>query len=416
MSYSASSYSSLQVSLRKSVLVMLPLFLVLFIDSMSLGLLFPILNSIIVDPIVNFLPSSYTVGTRDLLYGTLVSCFMICWFFGAAILGDVSDSIGRKKAMLVCLFGTCLGYFLTASAIMLHSLTLLFFSRMLAGFTAGSQPIAQAAIVDISNDINKPRNISFIFIAIAFGFILGPILGGTLSDTYLVNWFTFATPLYFATLLTFVNMLLLWAFFPETYFNQSRVKIKFAKALQVFIAAFTQKRLRNLSAVLLIEVFGWSNYYTFIALFLFERYHMTALHVAFFLSVLAAGFIFACGILVDLLAKRYSLKYTIAVALSLTASAVLLTLLTHQQIFAWIAAFIIGASGALAYSDLIVMFSNQVEEHEQGWVMGVTGSIMALCFGITALITGIVAEIGPEVPMVLSFVGLGLSAVMMFLL
>ncbi|MCH9769793.1 MAG: MFS transporter [Gammaproteobacteria bacterium] len=399
----------------KVAIVLLPLFFVLFIESMSLGLLFPILNSIIIDPITSFLPRNLSLGNRNLIYGITVGLFMICWFFGAAILGDMSDKIGRKKALVICLLGTFAGYMLAATAILFSSLALLLVSRMIAGFTAGSQPIAQAAIVDISNEGNKARNIGFIFFAIVLGFVAGPAIGGVLSDRYLVHWFSFATPLYFAAILSFINVLMLWWFFPETLRLQQKVQIKFQKALSIFISAFTQVRLRKLSIVLLVEVFGWSNYYAFIALFLFEHYHLNALHVAIFLMVLALGFSLSCAYLVDYLAKQYSLQKTIVIALALTASCVLVTLLVHTEFIAWICAFIIGAGGALAYSDLIVMFSNQVREDEQGWVMGVTGSVMALCFGLTALITGVVAELGPNIPLLLSFLGLSLSAILMAL-
>src|SRR3990167_9514251 len=135
---------------RTTFAAIAPLFLVLFIDGMGLSLLFPVLNSIIVDPHSDFLATSVFDSTRDLLYGVTVGIFMICWFFGAAFLGDLSDMIGRKKALMICLMGSFLGYLLSAFAVLAHSLLFLIIGRVVAGFTAGSQPIAQAAIVDIS--------------------------------------------------------------------------------------------------------------------------------------------------------------------------------------------------------------------------------------------------------------------------
>ena len=88
---------------NKSLFTVAPLFLVLFIDGMGLGLLFPILNSIIVDPASAFLPATTSIVMRDFLYGLTVGIFMLCWFFGAAILGDLSDTVGRKKALMICL-------------------------------------------------------------------------------------------------------------------------------------------------------------------------------------------------------------------------------------------------------------------------------------------------------------------------
>src|SRR5579872_201741 len=91
------------VSGKKFFIAAAPLFLVLFIDSMGLGLVFPILNALVFEPTAHFIHADLTKNIRNLLYGVTVSIFMFCWFFGAAFLGDLSDQIGRKKSLMICL-------------------------------------------------------------------------------------------------------------------------------------------------------------------------------------------------------------------------------------------------------------------------------------------------------------------------
>src|SRR3990167_1409043 len=105
------------MSKYRTLVAIAPLFLVLFIDGMGLSLLFPVLNSIIIDTNSNFLPATLSMPTRNFLYGLTVGIFMICWFFGAAILGDLSDTVGRKKALMICLIGSFFGYLLSAMAV-----------------------------------------------------------------------------------------------------------------------------------------------------------------------------------------------------------------------------------------------------------------------------------------------------------
>jgi hypothetical protein len=62
---------------------------------------------------------------------------------------------------------------------------------------------------------------------------------------------------------------------------------------------------------------------------------------------------------------------------------------------------------------LLAIFSNLVSNDEQGWVMGVTGSIMAICFGLTSLFTGVMAQIGAGIPLILSIIGLTSSALLL---
>jgi len=396
----------------KSLLANAPLFIVIFIDSMGIGLLFPILNSIIVDPASVFLPHSVSLSHRDYLYGVIVSVYMLCWFFGAAILGDLSDKVGRKKALTICLFGSFFGYLLSGIAIFMHSLTVLVIGRIIAGFTAGSQPIAQAAIIDISSDEQKARNIGFILLWISLGFVFGPIFGGVLSDSQLISWFNFTTPMYFAAIISLLNALLLIFFFQETYKVTGKFRIRFHQAINIFVSAFKSNRIRYLSIVFLVMILGWSDYYTFISMFLVRQYGATPLSVALFMAVMGCGFSVGCGILVDYFTKRYPLKILIIFGVILASVATFITFLCHEEWMAWVLTFFIALFIAVAYSVMLTVFSNQVDQTEQGWVMGVTGSIVALAFGINSLLTGAIAE-HLVLPLLISAIGMGVAGILM---
>jgi len=398
---------------RKSLLANLPLFVVLFIDSMGLGLLFPILNSIIIDPVSNFLPAMTSIATRDFLYGLTVGIFMLSWFFGAAILGDLSDTIGRKKALIICLLGSFLGYLVAAAGIWMHSLSLLIVGRIVAGFTAGSQPIAQAAIVDISAPEHKARNIGYILLAISLGFVFGPIFGGVLSDPHIVRWFTFATPMNFAAIVSLLNAVLLWTTFKETFKVTGKVRIRPHHAIKVFVSAFQHKRIRYLSLVFLVLILGWSDFFTFMSMFVLDRYHFSPLKVSLFMGALGLGFAIGCGLLVDFCSGRFAYKSSVIVGALVTSVAVLIMLLVNNHALAWVLVVFVGIFMALAYSTILTIFSDQVGQNEQGWVMGVTGSIMALAFGINSLLTGLLAQYGAALPIALSVVGLSASGLLM---
>lgn len=391
-----------------------PLFLVLFIDGMGLGLLFPILNTILLEPQAGFLPGQLSVSLRATYYGFTVGIFMICWFFGAAILGDLSDNIGRKRALLICLIGSFLGYFVSALGIIGHSLPVLIAGRIVAGFTAGSQPIAQAAIVDVSSESEKARNIGLILLSVSLGFVFGPIFGGILSDPKLVSWFSFETPMYFASGLSLLNAFLLYWFFQETYKTTAiKKKIRWQHAIDIFISAFKHPAIRFYSLVFLIMIFGWSNYFTFISVFLTQTYHYTIMQNSLFLALLGVGFSLGCGYLVNYCTKWFNFESIVIVSLLVTGIAVLITLLVPQQWVAWVAAFFIGCSISVSWSVLLTLFSNQVSDKEQGWVMGVTGSISALCFGLTSIFTGSMVQVGAGLPMTLSILGLMVSAALL---
>src|SRR5262249_44495057 len=149
--------------------------------------------------------------------------YMFCWFFGAALLGDYSDQVGRKKALMICLIGAFLSYLLSAFAVETQSLALLLVGRIVAGITAGSQSIAQAAIVDMSSPEHKARNLGTMLFAISLGFVFGPLAGGVLSDHSLLPIFTYAMPFYFAAGISFINAVLLFFLFKETFVQTQKV-------------------------------------------------------------------------------------------------------------------------------------------------------------------------------------------------
>lgn len=401
---------------KSFLMVAAPLFLVLFIDSMGLGLVFPILNALVIDPGSTFIPASTSDAARNLIYGGIVSIFMFCWFFGAAFLGDLSDQIGRKKCLLICLVGSFFGYLFSALAVTLGSITMLVIGRIVAGITAGSQSIAQAAIIDISTEEHKARNLGLMLTVLSVGFIFGPLAGGVLSNQDLSSNFTFATPFYFAAFISFINVILLVAYFKETFVITDKVSLQWHKAISIFISAFTNIHVRELSVVFFVMIFGWSGFYSFISMFLLKAYHFTPLNVSLYMCVLGAGFGIGTGFLIEPLTQRFSLKSCVIGGLLIAAAASLATLIIHNQLVAWLMALPVGMTMAMAYSVILTIFSNQVDDDHQGWVMGITGAIMAFAFALNALVIGELASIDIRIPLAVAAGGIFLSAVLMTLL
>jgi DHA1 family tetracycline resistance protein-like MFS transporter len=390
-----------------------PLLLIIFIDSMGLGLVFPILNALIIDPSSHFLSPLVSENSRNFIFGCIVSVFMLCWFFGAAFLGDLSDQIGRKRSLLLCLLGACIGYLISAVGVTIDSLTLLVTGRVIAGFTAGSQVIAQAAIIDISTPETKSRNIGSILFASSVGFILGPLIGGFFSNQHIVPWFNFAMPLYFSASISLANAALLWFLFRETFTAKNKTPIKLHRAIEIFISAFQNQKVRSLSIILLVMIFGWSSFYSFISMFLLKRYGFTTTNIDYFMALMAVGFGFGTGILVNYFNKCFSLKTTTLLGLIIAAFCFLVTAVTDKPIFAWLCVFPAGAAIALAYSTLLTTFSNQVDQDSQGWIMGITGSISAFAFGVNGFLVGIIANLSPVAPLVISTICLTVSFLLM---
>lgn len=388
-----------------------PLLLVLFIDGMGLGLVIPIINGLIFDS--NFIPVYLQTPTaQNILYGFIIGVFMLCWFFGAAILGDLSDSVGRKKSLLICLFGSFLSNVISALAILMSSITLLFIGRIIGGFTSGSQPIAQAAIIDLSNPATKTRNIGYILLAVSLGFIVGPLLGGVLSDHRIVSWFNFAVPFYFAATISLLNMLLLVFLFKETFVSRATTyKINIYHAIDIFISAFRDMSVRSLSIIFFLYIFGWSSFYSFISLYMLKVHHFTPTQISLFMAVMGIGFGVGNGYLTNFFAKFFPLINNFIVGTLLSGIIAILFYVIPSTLFCWLAVAPLAATVAVAYASIVTLFSNQVDDAKQGWVMGITGSIMAFVWAINGIIVGMLAIWNDTMPILISGICLILTVI-----
>jgi len=385
-----------------------PLLLVLFIDGMGLSLVVPVLNALMFDPNSSFFAGTHiSAGMHNFIYGAIISSFMLCWFFGAAWLGDLSDSLGRKKCLIICLAGASVSYLISAVAVICSSVTLLIIGRVIAGLTAGSQPIAQAAIIDISDEQHKARNIGYILLSISLGFILGPLFGGFLSDNRIVSWFDFSTPFYFAALISFLNIILLcWTFKESAVIKTHKISLNFYKAIEIFISAFKHPDIGRLSIIFFIFIFGWSSFYSFISVFLIKVYAFSPLQISLFMAVMGFGFGTGTGVLVPFLTKRFALMPIFNVVTILSALfSVMMVVIQHAWV-SWIFVAPLACCIAIGYSVILTIFSNKVSADKQGWVMGITGSIMALDWAINGVLVGVVAAWSATLPIWIAAIAL----------
>lgn len=394
-----------------------PLLLVLFIDGMGLGLVIPVLNGLIFDVNSQFLSgSAMTPLMHNVIYGLIISIFMLCWFFGAAVLGDLSDHIGRKKSLIICLSGSFLSYLISAFAVTWGSLSLIILGRMIAGFTSGSQPIAQAGIVDLSTPEHKARNLGYILLSLSLGFIFGPLFGGLLSDNTIVSWFNYSTPFYFAAMISLVNIILLWFLFNETFVSKSTTyAINPYQAVNIFISAFKNPHVKLLSVIYFIYIFGWSSYYSFISLFLLKVFNFSPTEVSMFMAVMGVGFGIGTGYLVNRMAARFPLREIYIYCTLLCSVFVLIMLLVPGSLVYWMLIAPFACTIAVSYTAILTMFSNAVDASKQGWVMGVTGSIMALVWALNGVTVGAAAAWNSYFPIIISAIVLLIAAFAAFL-
>jgi DHA1 family tetracycline resistance protein-like MFS transporter len=181
-----------------------------FVDVMGQGLAFPVFAALLMQPNVGFLPAGVSQSQGALLYGIAIGTFFLTWFFGSIYVSRLSDSIGRKTGILICLIGAIAGYAIAAVALISHNYTLLVVSRGATGFTAGAQPIAAAAMIHLAkSDRESERNLGLATVGMSFGLVVGPIIGGLFSEKDLLGGLASShLPFLIGGLLCFMGLML----------------------------------------------------------------------------------------------------------------------------------------------------------------------------------------------------------------
>ncbi|HEY8013746.1 MAG TPA: MFS transporter, partial [Dongiaceae bacterium] len=124
---------------------LLPLFAAVFIDIFSFGLMYPVIIALFHDPRV---VGVYRPAVLDAYLSLAFSLFPLGMFFGASYLGDLSDALGRRRTLLICMAGLASAYVLMWLAVETRDLLFFLAGRLLSGLMAGTGPIAQAAMMD----------------------------------------------------------------------------------------------------------------------------------------------------------------------------------------------------------------------------------------------------------------------------
>ena len=173
---------------------LLPIFLIVVVDVLAMAIIFPLLPFY-----------AERLGATPTEVGLLVSTFAVCQLVGGPMLGRLSDVTGRKPLLIVSQVGTLIGFAILAYG---RTLPLIFLSRVIDGFTAGNISLAQAYIADVTKPEERTKSFAIIGIAFGFGFLIGPAMGGFLSQ------FSYEAPILAAMALSAVSIVTTWVLLP----------------------------------------------------------------------------------------------------------------------------------------------------------------------------------------------------------
>jgi DHA1 family tetracycline resistance protein-like MFS transporter len=337
------------------------IFAAIVLDAVGIGLIFPILPSLLRD-----VTHAENVATY---IGIMAALYAVMQFIFAPVLGSLSDRLGRRPVLLISLAGAAINYLFLAFA---PSLWLLLLGRAIAGLTSANVSVASAYITDITPEDQRARRFGLFNAMFGIGFIIGPILGGVLGDYWV------RLPFIAAAVLNGCNLLLAFFMLPESR-TPSREKIDLAalNPLRPLRWVFSVKSVLPIVFVFFVFCATGEAYGTSWALWGNDTFQWNGLWIGLSLGAFgvcqALSQAFLPGPAVKLLGERAAVLTGIAsacIALTVMAFAT-----ESWMIFAIMPVFALAGIGVPALQSLA---TRQVDESQQGQFQGVLASALSL--------------------------------------
>jgi DHA1 family tetracycline resistance protein-like MFS transporter len=389
----------------------LPIFLVVLIDMIGIGIVIPVLAPLFING--NIIQGDFAF--RTLILGLLIAAYPFAQFIGAPILGTLSDKYGRKKLLIISLTGTLIAYALFAIGILTNQLWLLFFSRILDGFTGGNVAIAMSSIADISNEKNKALRFGLIGMSFGLGIIIGPVIGGFLADPKILSWFNHSTPFWFAAILCFTNIILFMLLFKETLHVKRTSKISFIAGINNIKKAFSFPELRTVFAFTFLFSLGFGFYAQFFQVYLIQKFNYTESQIGLYFAFLGLCIALAQGFIVRPLSKRFKPEQIIPISAFFTPVFVALMMVPSQSYSLYIILPFLAIANGLTFPNNNALISNMSSYEHQGEILGISQSLQSLSQAIPPVLAGIAAGIYYKLPIIMSVV-LTFSAWLVFII
>ncbi|HSD75660.1 MAG TPA: TCR/Tet family MFS transporter [Steroidobacteraceae bacterium] len=341
------------------------IFITVLIDSISFGIVLPVLPQLIVEL------TGVQMGQAAAYGGWLSFAYAAVQFFCAPVLGNLSDRFGRRPVLLSALFVLGLDYLIMGVA---PTIGWLFFGRIVAGVTGASYTPAYAYMADITPPEKRAQNFGLLGAAFGGGFILGPLVGG------LLGILGPRAPFFAAAGLALFNSAFGLFALPETLPPESRRSFAWARANPLG----TLLQLRKFPVVLWLAgaMFLWQlahqvlpsvwSFYTIL------KFGWSTAQVGYSLAVAGIVLVIGQGLLTRTLIPRFGGERNAAMIGLLFGGLTYLGYGLATQgwmMYAWLIAWLLGS---FAYPSMNAVMSRQVAPNAQGELQGGVASLFSL--------------------------------------
>jgi len=357
------------------------LFLTLVIMMLGFGIIIPILPDMVV-----------SLGGGGVAMGLLMAIYSAMQFLFSPMWGTLSDRFGRKPILMIGVFGNAATMlFLGLST----QLWMMFTARALAGvLSSATLPTAMAYISASTDEKSRGGGMGVVGAAMGLGMVLGPGVGGLMSNISL------QAPFILATVLSLLAMVAIWIFLPESLASENRettIKLTGPQLGAMWDSLFGPIAFLFVAAFMIS--FAMTNFEGIYAYYAKERYAYDPHTIGIILTAVGLVSSLAQGALTGIATRRFGEVNVVKTSLIASAAGFLLMLTanTLTTVILTTSVFVLGnAMLRPAVSSLISQRTTQ----GQGIAMGLNNAYMSLGRVIGPLWAGAIIDINLAFPFI----------------
>ncbi len=392
-----------------------PLLLSNFIGTMGFSIVLPFLVFLVID-----------FGGNALVYGILAAIYPTFQLIGAPLLGRWSDTIGRKKVLLISNIGTLIGWVIffiallvpvwnlySVNSIILGSfvitlpLVILFLARAIDGITGGNISVANAYLSDVSTDKSRSKNFGKMAISSNLGFIVGPALAGILGATVYGEMLPVLAAVFISLIAVIVIAFMLKESKVKTTVSTPLVDVNVSEKVAIrnvfscepkecyktpnpknlsFLDVF---RLKDISFLLVLYFFiflGFNIYYTSFPIHAVSGLKWSVTEMGIFYSVLSGVMILVQGPVLRKALQKFSEEKLVVIG-SLILGVNFALFMFNSTVLVYVALVLFALGNGLMWPSFMSILSKRAGTAHQGVIQGV-GSSMGSLASIIGLIVG----------------------------
>lgn len=347
-------------------------------------------------------PLGREIGLVEMQIGAIISASSLTVFIASPMWGRASDKWGRRRVILIGLFGYSFGSLFFAGVFQVALLGMLTPFAAFIGLTiarvsnatvmAAVMPASNAYMADITDVANRTKGMGAMGAATNIGAMLGPAVGGLLAAI------TLLTPLYFSIVLTLLSAILAMFTLPDV--KTQEVKVKPGKL------KYTDPRILPFVIVGIFMFVGLAIVQQTIAFRFQDTLKLTASETATAVGM-ALMFSASASLFVQMvIIPRFDIRsfVLLRIAMPLLIVAFVIMAMAETQLMLTLAMVIQGLGMGLAGPGFMAGASLAVSPEEQGAVAGVAGSCPPLGFTIGPLVGTFLYSINPTYPYWFAFV------------